>query len=245
MIREAIDKIEEMSLPQIQTHAGRGYVVTTANDVIPVPSPLPLAEPLKFHSLSGLAAYVTADFDEGDGDTLGIVIDGPEQVRLVDQLTDEFRQREVYAIASPYLSAPFNFGRFLDLETFVTSLQSSFEQDAATAAILKIVGNISQESVATVVDDGVSQQVTARAGIARVENVVVPNPVVLRPFRTFQEVRQPSSRYVLRVKRGSEGNLPSAALFEVGDNAWKYEAVKAIAEHLGELLGEVKVPVFA
>ena len=179
--------------------------------------------------------------DGSDPSTLAFIVDGPDKVRLAGSLTAEFRQREVLASASPYLSKPFDFGRYLDIETFVTSLQSGFEQDENTATILKIVGNISQEVVATLVDDGVSQQVTARAGIAKQANVVVPNPVSLRPFRTFPEVFQPWSKYVLRVKRGGEGALPSAALFEVGDNAWKHAAVDSIAKRIGELLTAAKV----
>lgn len=58
------------------------------------------------------------------------------------------------------------------------------------------------------VDDGVSQVATARSGVASVGKVVVPNPISLRPYRTFLEVEQQESDFVFRMHEG-----PKLALF--------------------------------
>lgn len=250
MIAEAIKHIFGLGAQQIQQVHGRAYARDTDGKLSPVSSPESMAAPLEFHSLSGLAAYVASSFasmqDEGQNEH-ALVVDGPAGVRYVSSLTTAFRQREVLATAAPFLSPAFPFGRYLDLETFVTSLQSSFVQDAQTAAILKLVGNIKGEDVQTVEDDGVSQRVTARTGVATVGKAAVPNPVILSPFRTFPEINQPFSRYVLRLQQGDEGELPEAALFEVGDCQWKHEAAADIAARLGELLAgsDRKVQIFS
>src|SRR5437870_4623366 len=73
--------------------------------------------------------------------------------------------------------------------------------------------------------DGFSQTVTVKAGITRVEKAIVPNPVTLIPFRTFREVEQPSSSFILRLTGGEK---PKAALFEADGGQWKLEAIKNI-----------------
>jgi hypothetical protein len=75
--------------------------------------------------------------------------------------------------------------------------------------MLKVVGNIKEETVNTIGDDGVSQAVVAKMGVATVANVKVPNPVVLKPYRTFVEVDQPESEFIFRMQSG-----PRCALFE-------------------------------
>lgn len=72
--------------------------------------------------------------------------------------------------------------------------------------MLKVVGNIQEDNVKNVEDDGISQAVVAKIGVASVGNVEVPNPVSHVPFRTFVEVNQPVS--IFRMKNG-----PNCVLF--------------------------------
>jgi hypothetical protein len=109
-------------------------------------------------------------------------------------------------------------------------LPSCFVENNDKAKILKIVGNIKDKAVRQYGDDGITQQVTAKTGLALVEDVPVPNPVMLAPFRTFMEVEQPESKFVFRMKRGDDG--PECALFEADGGAWKLEAMKRIKAYL-------------
>ena len=84
-------------------------------------------------------------------------------------------------------------------------------------------------------DDGVTQQITAKTGI-KLENVPVPNPVRLAAFRTFREVEQPESVYVLRLRRGPK--LPQVALFIADGDAWKLEAMTRVFDFLKGALPE-------
>ena len=58
-------------------------------------------------------------------------------------------------------------------------------------------------------DDGVGQTVTAKSGVTRTTKVDVKNPWMLAPFRTFPEVAQPESPFILRMDKDSQ-----CALFE-------------------------------
>ncbi len=97
--------------------------------------------------------------------------------------------------------------------------------------LLKFVGNLKDESAQTMVDDGVSQVATARSGVASVGKVVVPNPISLRPYRTFLEVEQQESDFVFRMHEG-----PKLALFSADGDAWRNTAIDLVAEYLSEKL---------
>src|SRR5699024_2066082 len=86
---------------------------------------------------------------------------------------------------------------------------------------------LKEENVKNTGDDGVSQAVTINTGIASASDVKVPNPVTLKPYRTFVEVEQPASEFVFRMKDG-----PSAALFEPDGGAWRNEAISNIHDFL-------------
>lgn len=99
------------------------------------------------------------------------------------------------------------------------------------ATILQVVGNLKEDAVRTMTDDGVSQVTAVRTGVATVADVKVPNPVSLRPFRTFIEVDQPESRFIFRMREGGR-----CAIFEADGGAWKLEAKKNIYNYLKEQL---------
>jgi hypothetical protein len=77
--------------------------------------------------------------------------------------------------------------------------------------------------------------VTVKTGIAKIEDVFVPNPVVLAPYRTFPEIAQPESKFIFRMQTG-----PTAALFEADGGAWRNEAMGRIKAWLEEQLAEFK-----
>ena len=70
-------------------------------------------------------------------------------------------------------------------------------------------------------------------------DVIVPNPVKLRPYRTFAEIEQPESSYVFRIKDTDRG--PAFKLVEADGDLWKNDVMKKIKEYLEyELRDELK-----
>lgn len=159
----------------------------------------------------------------------------PVKVRLVSCLHGDFQQRSIFAETN--CSPPeFGFGRFHMHEDFMIFLQALFEETPDRETVMAVIGNIADENVATYEDDGVSQKVTVKAGITRKSEAKVPNPVNLSPYRTFSEVTQPMSPFILRMKQGSP--LPSVALFEADGGLWKLNAIDSIKDFLGGKLPE-------
>lgn len=190
---------------------------------------LPEVEPIGVSTLTAMVDYCLRELDPDTGYL--IHVRDFATVDLYSGLLLNTRQRERFITA--FCAADmFRFGKFMPVEEFVIAMQAQFVQDDTTAAILALVGNIATEAKTTVEDDGVTQRITAKAGIVRTEDREVPNPVVLCPYRTFPEIEQPESRFVLRVNASG----PQAALFEADGGAWKNNAIAGIAGFLQDRL---------
>lgn len=222
----------------VHTEAIDGYY--TRPVFLPPPEPQP--EPLVIHTLSGLADFVLHDIQldlpEPQIDVIHIV--NHNVVEVLARRNGIFQRRPVYARAVVTGNPTFHFGRYYDQEELIISLQTAFVQTAQIKEILSLVGTIHNEHELTANDDGVSQRIITRKGMKLGERSVVPNPVSLAPYRTFGELDQPESFFVLRL-RGEEGEMPKVALFEIGDNHWQLRAIELIKAFLAERITEITV----
>lgn len=199
---------------------------------------------LKVHTLQAIADFLESKIDDGKavgGPMVAVHVESPTQVNLIGPISSE-GPRPVYVNASVEREV-FPFGRWLDPEEFLILAQARIVATEERARLLRLVGTIKSEKVRTNDDDGVTQMVTARDGIVRVAEVQTPNPVTLQPYRTFAEVTQPESPFIVRIRPGDEesGNIASIALFEADGGAWKLDAIQAVEAFLHQEMPEVKI----
>lgn len=232
---EAVKEVERLAREaagQLVTIDDVTYSTTPLHDVR---RPTPLCEPVKLHTLSGMADFVRLHVGT-EGEVVAVHVVSHSLVRFMGAaLEGAYRQREVYATVGheDLFGGGFRFGQFIDAEQFVVAMQTLFVDSDDREAVLAVMGNLREEEVRTTGDDGVTQTVTAKAGVVLSKDVRVPNPVSLRPYRTFREVLQPASSFVLRLQGGGKaGSTPSAALFEADGGAWKVEAIRNISVYL-------------
>jgi hypothetical protein len=230
MIKEGTEKILSLGGYQAEEINERTYS-NGPSGIVPLLPPKP--ETLKINTLTGIKDY---------GPSIG------EMIHVVDHKTvnvigityvDGWMTRNNYLTAI-HESPVFNFGQYYNVEMFIIALQSLFVQDDTTALILKLVGNIKDEGVSNFCDDGITQQITAKTGISLVSKVPVPNPVTLRPYRTFMEIEQPASTFVFRIK-GNKDEAPYCALFEADGRMWCLNAIKKIKDWLEYEIPGVKI----
>ena len=160
----------------------------------------PVASKLTVSTLTGLVDYIKTNVDKLEGKLL-IQVKSPEEVTLYSPLNAD-REREKYVSAEAILPNNVVYDRFLDTERFNIMLQSAFVDDEDKAKLLKYTALITDDTVKNFGDDGISQKVTVKTGVASVSDAVVPNPVTLAPYRTFPEVEQPESKFIFRMKEG-------------------------------------------
>ena len=233
MIKEAIEKIEQMTAAISYTFGDRMY---SSKPIHPVLDPSPKS--LSITTLTGLRDYLAANVDSLNSADLIIHVFDFKNVALISCLKEPWLERDtiVHVECDTF---KFPFGQFMDVENFIIRMQSQFVQDESTAAILKIVGNVTDSVVKQFNDDGVTQQATVKAGVSRVENIAVPNPVELAPFRTFLEIEQPASKFVFRMRSGNEA--PACALFEADGGVWKNTATLRIKEWLADQVKDIAI----
>lgn len=196
-----------------------------------------LPQPRVFYTLAGFADYLKA---ETISPSPLIHVVSPHLVEAVSPLLGGDKHlRAVYAQASYKPVTTFHFGHFDSLDQLAIGLQTCFDQKAGGIVNLrKFCGSVRGSSERVTADDGVSQMVQAKSGIAAVQDAPVNNPWELAPYRTFPEVEQPTSYYVLRFDQGTD---MEAALFPTGDQSWEVEAVSSIATKLRSLLPQLLV----
>lgn len=124
--------------------------------------------------------------------------------------------------------------RFMPYEKAVIELRSLYIPNEGTKYLLQLLSSISNESKVTSSDNGVTQQVEARSGIALNSMVKIEPRVTLQPFRTFIEVEQPESEFLLRInERGEIG------FFHADGGVWKLEAARNVAGYFEEALEDL------
>lgn len=237
MLKEFVEKILDLAPVEEFLYGGREY---TTHDLVPVTPPLP--KNLVFHTLDGLTSYLAINVDQLDKKELLILVDNHYGVTLTGKLDPNWKSRSYFARAEfNTKDYAFPFCQYLDAESFIIELQSKFIADDNLRAVLAIVGNMTTENVTTSTDDGVTQTVAARAGVSLKKSQEIPNPVVLRPYRTFLEVEQPASSFLLRVRQSREGSVPQCALFEADGGKWKLEAIGSIRRYLAVSITDVAI----
>lgn len=235
MLKEALRYLmEDMSPANFKEINGEMFADRPMNRI----SYNPKANHIALNTLSSLIDYIRAGVDEMSGKMI-VHVQSPTKVQFYSSLDAE-RKRE--CIAEVTAQVPdFRFGQFYDHESFCIGLQSKFVDDPETdrALLLKFAGTVEAGTVAQYGDDGITQKATVKTGIASKGEAIIPNPVMLKPFRTFVEVDQPESRFIFRMNQNSNGSV-QCALFEADGGAWKNSAMDYIRNYLENRLGDIE-----
>lgn len=234
MLKSAIEKILSLSEPHVMEIGGETYA---DKDLQRIPHER-TAHPLEVHTLTAILDYIATGCDELEDDIdrkFVIHVADHEHVALYHELnSDKVRECLLECSVNP---KTFPFGRWMGVEDFIISVQAYFVPSYYTDALIRLVGNVVDENSITSADDGVSQKVTARSGISLVKQADVPNPVDLAPYRTFNEIEQPESSFVFRLRKGVNG--VEAALFAADGNAWVNDAIRGIRDYFDAELSNI------
>jgi len=196
----------------------------------------PLTDSLEVTTLSALMDFIQDNVDSLILSNTMLHICSPTEVSLISGLNNDSK-RNTFITAKAVLPA-FSFGRFYDSESFNIAIQAMFVDSDDRAAIIKMAGNLMEEGIKTSTDDGQTQTVVVKTGVKVVDYENIPNPVTLRPYRTFIEVEQPASKFVFRAREGA--NL---ALFEADGGAWRNIAMLSAKEYLRDKLEDLEIPM--
>ena len=141
----------------------------------------------------------------------------------------------------------------MDPETFIIAAQQGFQRVKIEADdgsfmldldyILEIASKITAEQSTSNDDDGFSQRVAVKQGIALKAETILKPMVNLAPFRTFAEIDQVLSQFVFRA-RVANGGI-TLTLFEGDGGRWKLGAVAAIKNWFEKKFGANPIAVIS
>lgn len=218
-----------MGLKEIQVieHNGLKYF---NNSLSQMPEDAPTVFGTK--TLASLVELIVKESSHNSLNDLIVHVDGPTRVNVHTCLRGHLDRFMLYSADAEL--PRINLGNYMDFEAMNIMLKSTFVETDAMDKLIALLGNIQEEDIQTTTDDGFSQKVVAKTGIATVSKVTVKPIVELTPYRTFIEVEQPRSEFLLRLQQG-----PKAALFEADGGAWKLAARKNIKNYFEDALKEL------
>jgi hypothetical protein len=194
---------------------------------------------LHFKSITGFLEYIKTDCDSTYAESF-IHIKNYDRIEFLSPLNDD-NEREIYAICEPD-KINIMFNKFIEREQFNIMLQTGFVENNDLSDILRYIGNMSDKAVRTVGDNGISQEITIKSSTQGLIDVFIPNPVILKPYRTFTEIEPVESKFVFRMQEGGY-----CGLFEADGGAWKINTMHALEEYISDVLEslEIDIKVFA
>lgn len=238
--RDTIEKLE--SLIDAARCVNVDGKIFSSKNLIPVRDE-PRAEGIEVHSLSALCDYIRTNQDNLDLNTLTVLVCSPDEVQLIGPIFGKSRARDCFVTAS-FSGKQFSFDNFMNQENFAISFRSLMcpKKNDDSEYVLSYVGRIQDRTAVTTDDDGITQTAEIRKGISGhlSEKEKVKPIVKLSPYRTFREIEQPESEFLLRI-RPSEDSGFKVALFEADGGAWKLKAMDGIAAYIREKCPEITV----
>ena len=219
MLAQMIDKI--VSLKETKTFEIGGQTYTDGH-LTRIPPHVDRPEAISVSGLDGVCKLIRTELEKV-GTTIMVQAKSYKSVEVMTTYLPDFSRNILYRA-----------------EADAPGLHTGFR--GREVALLDLLSRMTDEKSVRTNDNGVTQTVEARQGVSLNAMVDVKPRVMLRPFRTFLEVEQPESEFLLRVDP-DEG----IGFFEADGGIWKLEAKKNIADYfkanLADLIEAGKVVV--
>lgn len=210
--RDVITKIEEMAAPKTYEINGETYSSGRLSRIHPV-----YDSPSELHvsSLESIVKLVAKEH-ESINQTIFVHVDNYESVSVFTTYNERFERFDLYQAR---FDAPRPGFGWKDYENAMIAFRSQFIPNVGVNYLLDILSRITDDNSVSSNDNGMTQTVEARSGISLKTKEKINPRVKLRPYRTFLEVEQPESEFLVRLKEGGQ-----IGLFEADGGMWKLEA---------------------
>lgn len=218
MLRKLFDRIWETAAPKTYEVDGHTY---SNEHLVRIDPPKWMPKAIDVTGLDSVCKLVRNEAG-AVGRKIFIQIQTYNKVQVFSTYDDQYERSYLYRCTAdtPIVSV----GKFNPYENAVIELRSLYIPNDDIKYLLNLLSSISSESKVTSSDNGVTQSVEAKQGIALSQLVQVKPRVSLKPFRTFIEVEQPESEFLLRIS--GDGKI---GLFEADGGVWKLEATRNVA----------------
>jgi hypothetical protein len=227
MLAKMIDKI--VSLKETKTFEIGGQTYADAA-LTRIPPHVDRPACIEVSGLDGICKLIRTELAKLDTVVM-VQAKAHNEVEVMTTYQPDFSRNMLYRARA---DAPGLRTGFRGREVALIELRSLFIPGEGTAYLLDLLSRMTDENSVTTRDNGVTQQVEAKQGVSLNVMVDVKPRVMLRPFRTFLEVEQPESEFLIRVD-AEEG----IGFFEADGGIWKLEAKRNIAKYFETQLADL------
>ena len=226
MLKEAIEKLVELGKP-ITLERENGDLLTNAN-LRKYEEPLDLQHAHDVYSINALLNLIKDEAAIKYPDRkIFIEIHDYNTILCYLNVIDEEKNNRVTLYRATETDVAGVPGGWLDYQTAMIKLKAQFQDTTDKDYLIKLLSKIDVENGVHTEDNGMSQSVTVRTGIAAkgIENV--KSICNLKPYRTFMEVEQPASDFLIRISDNQE-----IMFIEADGGMWKLAAKETIKAYI-------------
>lgn len=232
MLQKFIEHIQKTTQPLITEVDGSTFRITSDGDVKEILPTIFHPDTLPLNSLDALVKMVKTEASKRDT-PLYITIPDHMTVRCFGQPDKAERyHRQFYYEANATDVPGWESGVKLGFEEMQIALRTRFQETPDAIYAMKLLSDITSGGKITLNDNGIATSVVTNKGIALQSNEAIRPIVKLKPYRTFQEVNQPESSFLIRV---SERGI---SLTEADGGMWKLAARETIKKFLEDRLDQ-------
>lgn len=239
MLKEAIEKIEELATPLILDKAGHTYAVRNGGVTQEIIPEMVYQDCLALNSLDALVQMVRTEGVRGDStassaDKLYLSVKDHMTVACFGHPQKDLREARINYYEAQAKDVPGWDGEVkMAFDKAAVALQTRFQDGGDRDYTLTLLSQITCGAKVTYNDIGVATTVVTQKGVSLQQNSTIRPLVKLRPYRTFQEVEQPEGLFLIRIdERG-------ITFTEADGGMWKLAARKTIKAYLEEALKDM------
>ncbi len=232
MLKDFIAHIQNTTQPLLRAIGDHTFVITAdgkseeLRPIIDHPDTLPL------HSLDALVKLVRSEAVHAEK-PLYITVPDHLTVRCFGQpMAKERFYRQTYYEAGATDVPGWEAKTQMGFEEAQIALRTRFQETEDTLYAMKLLSDISCGAKVVYNDNGIATTVTTQKGVALQTNEQIRPLIKLRPYRTFQEVEQPESIFLIRL------NDRGISFTEADGGMWKLKARETIKAFLEEKLAK-------
>ena len=226
MLKEFIAHIQKTTQPLVCEIGGSTFAIDGNGIAREIRPEISHPDTLTLHSLESLVKLVKTE---------AVNMDTPLYITVPDHLTVRcfgqpqpdarfFRQfyYEAHATDVPGWDEKVQLG----FEEAQIAMRTRFQETADTIYALKLLSDICCGAKVVYNDNGIATTITTQKGVALQSNEQIRPIITLKPYRTFQEVEQPESIFLIRV------NERGITFTEADGGMWKLKARQTVKAFL-------------
>lgn len=232
MLKECIEHIQKTALPKIEEIGGATFAICADGTVEEIRPIIDHPDTLSLGSLDALVKMIRTEALKYAG-PLFITIPTHTTVHcFAEPQFSERCYRQFWYIATATDVPGWDDKTSMGFEEAQIALRTRFQETPDAAYAMKLLSDISCGAKVVYNDNGIATTVTTQKGVALQTNEQIRPLIKLRPYRTFQEVEQPESMFLIRL------NERGITFVAADGGMWKLTARQTIKKFLEDALSE-------